>query len=94
MTDRKFPLTEASFFLLKPRDGDTIILTEDITLNGTEDLIIKHKVTVDGENHGIYLRGHDLVLEDSTILKDISLRFFDRWGSECRKLKCRKDYCK
>ncbi|WP_228381076.1 Rib/alpha-like domain-containing protein, partial [Streptococcus suis] len=72
---KEFPYGSILHAMKHSIDGDTIILTEDITLNGTEDLIIKHKVTIDGENHGIYLRGHDLVLEDDSILKDISLRF-------------------
>lgn len=69
------PYGSLLYAIEQARDGDTIILTEDISLNGTKDLVIDKAVTIDGKHFGIYLRGHDVILEKNTVLKDLGLRF-------------------
>lgn len=57
------------------KDGDSIVLNQDIVINGNSDFIINKNITIDGQNKSITLRGHDIVLEKNVIFKDIALKF-------------------
>ncbi|MGM0229925.1 hypothetical protein IGJ28_002012 [Enterococcus sp. AZ091] len=72
---KEAPYGSILYAIEQAKDGDTIILTEDISLNGTKDLVIDKQLTIDGKNYGIYLRGHNIVLESNTVLRNIGLRF-------------------
>ncbi len=80
------PYGSLLYAIEQARDGDTIILTEDISLNGTNDLTIDKAVTIDGKHFGIYLRGHDVVLEKDTALKDLGLRFLTDGAQNLERL--------
>lgn len=86
------PYGSLLYAIEQARDGDTIILTEDISLNGTNDLTIDKAVTIDGKHFGIYLRAHDVVLEKNTVLKDLGLRFLTDGALNLERLNIVNDH--
>ncbi|WP_438785481.1 Rib/alpha-like domain-containing protein [Enterococcus sp. DIV0421] len=87
---KEVPYGSLLYALEQANDGDTIILTEDIALNGTKDLVIEKEVTVDGKNYGIYLRGQNVVLESDAVFKDLGLKFLTDGAIDLEELKIGK----
>ncbi|OTO01329.1 Rib/alpha-like domain-containing protein, partial [Enterococcus sp. 5B3_DIV0040] len=87
---KEAPYGSLLYALEQARAGDTVILTEDISLNGTKDLVIDKAITIDGKNYGIYFRGLDMVLESDTVLKDLGLKFLTDGAIDFERLKIGK----
>ena len=79
------PYQSLSFALEKAKDGDTIILVDDIVYRGDGIFTIDKAVTIDGNNHKINFRGLNLETLADVKFSDLTLNMIPN-GSDTPKI--------